>query len=95
MLDKVDRPIRWTPHAVARLGRRGISLTDAEKALNNPERVAPGRMPDRRVYMRHTHDPTINREVLILLVVEETSTERVVVTAYITTRPDRYLRGQP
>lgn len=95
MLNRGDRPIRWTPHAAARLGLRAISLAEAEAVLNHPERVVPGRTPDRRVYMRRIHDSKINREVLVLLVVEETSTERVVVTAYLTTRPDRYLRGQP
>ena len=95
MLDEGDRPIRWTPHAVNNLSDRDIPQAEIERTIAEPEAIAPGRLPGRSVYMRRYHDPTLDQLMLLLVVIEDTATERVIVTVISTSRPQRYLRGQP
>ena len=95
MLDRGAKVIRWTPHAVENLTDRDIPQEEIDRTIAEPEAISPGKTPDRSVFMRRYHDPTLGKRMLLLVVIEETATERVIVTVITTSRPQRYLRGQP
>jgi Domain of unknown function (DUF4258) len=84
------KPIRWTPHAVQNLLDREIDRSEVDKALSEPNGVAPVH-DSRGMYMRLYSDETLNREMLLCVIVEETETESVVVTVFKTSRIARYL----
>ena len=88
-----QRPVRWSDHAIHNLSERHIAREEAERTLSHPDATAPGRLPSRTVYMRHYHDAFNDKPMLMLVAVEDTPTERVVLTVYPTSRPQRYLRG--
>lgn len=85
-------PIRWTHHAVKNLTDREIDRTEAEKTLAEPELIAPGQ-PPRQVLMRRYFDRVLQQEMLLRIVIEDTPSERVVVTVYKTAQLSKYLTG--
>lgn len=95
MLSRGEKPIRWTPHAIETLSDREIPAAEIERTIAEPEAVSKGKAPGRSVYMRRYHDDALNQVMLLLVVIEETATERFVITVITTSRPQRYLRGQP
>lgn len=86
------KPVRWSPHAIDNLADREIDRAAAEKTLANPEFVVPGQLP-RLVLMRRYFDQVLQQEVLLRMVVEDTSTERIVITVYKTSQIAKYLKG--
>ena len=86
------KPVRWSTHAVDNLADREIDRAAAEKTLANPEFVVPGQLP-RLVLMRRYFDQVLQQEMLLRLVVEDTSTERIVITVYKTSQIAKYLKG--
>jgi hypothetical protein len=86
------KPVRWSPHAIDNLADREIDRAAAEKTLANPEFVVPGQLP-RLVLMRRYFDQVLQQEMLLRMVVEDTSTERIVITVYKTTQIAKYLKG--
>ena len=86
------KPVRWSPHAIDNLADREIDRAAAEKTLANPEFVVPGQLP-RLVLMRRYFDPVLQQEMLLRMVVEDTSTERIVITVYKTSQIAKYLKG--
>jgi hypothetical protein len=86
------KPVRWSPHAIDNLVEREIDRGAAEKTLANPEFVVPGQLP-RLVLMRRYFDQVLQQEMLLRMVVEETDTERVVITVYKTSQFVKYLKG--
>lgn len=94
MLDEEPpRRIRWSPHAVGNLHLRHLTPEDVERTLRQPDATAPGRLPDRTIFMRRYHDILLDKPMLLLVAVEDTPTERVILTVFSTSRPNRYLRG--
>ena len=90
----MEKPVRWTDHALGNLADREIDRPAAERALREPEAVTPGDA-GRQVFMRRYSDRVLGQEMLLRIVVEEMSSERVVVTAYKTSRFKKYLKGLP
>jgi hypothetical protein len=86
------KPVRWSPHATDNLADREIDRGAAEKTLANPEFVIPGQFP-RLVLMRRFFDPVLQQEMLLRMIVEDTSTERIVITVYKTSQIAKYLKG--
>ena len=86
------KPVRWSPHAIDNLADREIDRAAAEKTLANPDFVVPGQLP-RLVLMRRYFDQVLQQEMLLRMVVEETSTERIVITVYKTSQIAKYLKG--
>lgn len=86
------KPIRWSRHALKNLADREIDRADAEKTLAEPELVVPGQ-PPRQVLMRRYFDKLLQQEMLLRIVVEDTVSERVVVTVYKTAQLGKYLKG--
>lgn len=72
---------------------REIDRTEAEKTLAEPELIAPGQ-PPRQVLMRRYFDQVLQQEMLLRIVIEDTPSERVVVTVYKTAQLSKYLKGR-
>ena len=87
------KPIRWSRHAVKNLTDREIDRTEAEKTLAEPELIEPGQ-PPRQVLMRRYRDRLLQQEMLLRIVVEDTASERIVVTLYKTAQFSKYLKGR-
>jgi hypothetical protein len=87
------KPIRWSRHAVKNLTDREIDRTEADKTLAEAELVTPGQ-PPRQVFMRRYFDRLLQQEMLLRIVVEETASERIVVTLYKTAQLSKYLKGR-
>jgi len=87
------KPLRWTPHALDNLLTREIDRREVVRTLEQPDRVVHGD-PPRTIFMRRYYDAVKGHDML-LRVVEETSTERVVVTVVKASRIERYLREPP
>jgi hypothetical protein len=85
------KPVRWSPHAIDNLADREIDRAEAEKTLANPDFMVPGQLP-RLVLMRRYFDSALQQEMLLRMVVEDTSTERIVITAYKTSQIAKYLK---
>jgi hypothetical protein len=89
------RPIRWTAHAVASLTDREIERDEAERAIAAPDRTVSGH-GRRQVLLRKYHDAVLGQPMLLCVVIEDQSEERVVLTVYKTSKLDKYLeRGAP
>ena len=86
------KPVRWTIHALGNLNDPEIDRAEADKTLKNPDFAVPGQA-SLRVFMRRYYDQTLKQEMLIRLVVEETATEKVVITVYKTSQIEKYLKG--
>ena len=86
------RRTRWTVHAMRAMEDRQIEISDVEKTLNAPELVAID-PPRRSIFMRRYLASDLGQVMLLRVVVEETSTERVIITVYRTSQIDRYLKG--
>ncbi len=71
---------------------REIDRTEADKTLAQPDLIAPGQ-PPRQVLMRRYFDRILQQEMLLCIVVEDTASERIVVTVYKTAQLSRYLKG--
>ena len=87
------KPVRWSRHALKNLTDREIDRTEAEKTLAEPEVVAPGQ-PLRQVLMRRYFDRLLQQDMLLRIVVEDTASERIVVTVYKTAQLGKYLKGR-
>lgn len=84
------KPLRRTTHALEALVDLGIDRAEVERTIAAPER-SEAEPPRRAVLMRRYLDDRLGREMLLRVVVDETPTERVVVTLYKTSRIERYL----
>ena len=86
------KPVRWSDHALKNLKEREIDQLEAERTLEIPDRVIPGR-PPREILVRRCHDLSLQQEMAICLLIEETATERIVITLYKTSQMKKYLDG--
>ena len=86
------KPVRWSRHALKNLTDREIDRTEADRTLAEPDVVAPGQ-PPRQVRMRRYFDRLLQQEMLLRIVVEDTASERIVVTVYKTAQLSKYLKG--
>jgi len=87
------KSVRWSRHALKNLTDREIDRTEADKTLAEPEVVAPGQ-PPRQVFMRRYFDRLLQQEMLLRIVVEDTASERIVVTLCKTAQLSKYLKGR-
>jgi hypothetical protein len=72
---------------------REIDRAEVDKTLAEPEVVAPGQ-PPREVLKRRYFDRLLQQEMLLRIVVEDTASERIVVTVYKTAQFSKYLKGR-
>ena len=83
--------MRWTPHALDNLVDREIDREVADLTLTDPELMVPNQ-PQRSLLMRHYFDHVLQQEMLLIIVVEDTGIERVVITVFKTSQFKRYLK---
>jgi hypothetical protein len=86
------KSVRWSPHALKNLLDRDIEREQADRTLTAPELITPGQA-GRTVFMRRYFDTNLQQEMLLRIILEETTEEIVVVTIYKTSQIDRYLKG--
>ena len=84
--------MRWSAHAEKKLKHREVDRLEAERTIDHQDDIVPGQAP-RSIYQRRYFDAMLGEEMLLRVVIEETATERVVVTLYKSSKPDRYVRG--
>lgn len=84
--------MRIPPHTSNNFRIREISLDQVRRTIEAPERIGVG-IDFRKIYMRRYHDLILDEEMLMRVVVEETETELVVVTAYKTSKFAKYMKG--
>ncbi len=87
-----SKPLRFSLHVRLNLRDREVPEGEIERALEQPELVISGDA-DRLIYMRRYQDNVLAQEMLLRVIVEETETERVVVTVHKTSQIERYLKG--
>ena len=89
-MDEQLKPLRWLPPALKNLAEREVPRREADKALAEPEQVGEGHQ-GRKVFMRRYFDERLKQKMLIRAVVEETGSERIVTTIYITSKIGKYM----
>jgi len=83
--------VRWTPHALEALAEREIERAEAERTVSEPLAVQPARR-GRKLYVRGYHDGSLDRDMALCVVIEETEEETVVVTCYKSSKLEKFLR---
>lgn len=86
------KPVRWSPHAVDRFARRDVDPEEVHLTIIAPEFVVSS-VPPRRIHMRRYVATRSGKTMLIRVVLEETPTEIVILTVYLTSKVAKYLRG--
>jgi hypothetical protein len=86
------KPVRWSPHALKNLVDREIEREQADRTLAAPELIVPGQTGC-KVFMRRYFDTNLQQDMLLRIILEETTEESVVVTIYRTSQIDRYMKG--
>jgi hypothetical protein len=84
--------VRWSAHALQNLADREIEREQADRTLAAPEFVVAGQA-GRKVFMRRYFDRSLHQEMLMRMIVEETTDEIIVVTLYKTSQIEKYLKG--
>jgi len=74
------------------LAEREIDPETADKTLTDPEFVVTGQSP-RLVLMRRYFDRLLEQEMLLRIIVEDTTVKRVIITVYKTSQINKYLKG--
>ena len=87
------KPVHRLPHALKNLVDRETEREHADRTLADPELIVPGQT-GRKVFMRRYFDTNLQHEMLLRIILEETTEEVVVVTVYKTSQIDRYLKGR-
>lgn len=82
--------IRWTPHAQKKIAAREVCAIEVERTVTHPDEIASGHAP-RSIYMRRYFDEFLHVAMLLRVVVEETETELTIITAYKTSKFNKYL----
>lgn len=85
------KPVRWSAHALRNLADREIPREEAELTVAKPEAVRLAPAP-RRFMMRRYFDERLRQEMVLRLLVEESDTEIVVITVYISSKIDKYMK---
>ncbi len=83
------KPIRWSAHARKKAAKREVDEGEVEQTIRQPDSIVPGEGL-RSIFMRRYFDEVLETEMLLRVVVEETGTERVIVTLYKTSRFRKY-----
>ncbi len=81
---------RYSRHAVEEMKRRGIPQEIADETLRNPEQIVLERS-SRKAYQSRVNFGN-GRVFLVRLIVDDTTHPAVVVTAYRTSKIDKYWR---
>lgn len=84
--------VHFTAYCLAHMEERELPRERIEAVLRDPDQDLPAKR-GRRVAQSFTTSPRRGRRALLRVFYEGTGTERVVVNAYLTERPERYWEG--
>ncbi|MFH0794783.1 MAG: DUF4258 domain-containing protein [bacterium] len=87
------KPVRWTAHAEKKALLREVDRAEVELTLESPDFIQPAE-PPRSIYQRRFFDSVLEQEMLIRVVVEQVGNEKVIVTAYKTSKLAKYQPDQ-
>ena len=82
--------VRFTPYAETRVRRRKLSMEQVGQVAENPEQLIDE--DERRVAQSRFVDPTGGREYLLRVVYEPEGDDKLVITAYKTSKVRKYWR---
>ncbi len=83
------KQIRFTEHGITSLAKRFIEKKTVENAVNTPDNISES-YENRKVYSKKYFDAELSKEMLLRIIIDEYSTELVVITVYKTSQFDRY-----
>lgn len=86
--------LRISEHATLAIIARDLPIDDVLRAATEPDAEAPARF-GRRVRIRRYEDPVLGRTMLMRVFIETSGGVTTIVTAYRTSKIQKYLRGQP
>jgi len=84
--------IEWLPHALRQIEERHLDRRTVEEAVRKPDQVV-STTEGRSAAHTWTTTPRRRRRALLRVIFEQHPDRRVIVTAFITDRPDRYWEG--
>jgi hypothetical protein len=84
------KQINYTAHALEEMQRRGISQEQVEAAYLQPEQILPGR--NQRMIYQSRMNLDGEKPYLLRVFIDEMTTPPVVVTAYRTSKIEKYWR---
>jgi hypothetical protein len=87
--ESTTKPVRWTQHAEGKLSYREADRIEVERTIDHPHIILPAE-PPRKIYQRSYFDAALGQQMLPRVVVEETATERIIITLYRTSKLDKY-----
>jgi hypothetical protein len=83
--------VRFASYALEQIRERGLARAAIQGAITNPDQVLPGKRTRLIAQKRMRED---DREYLLRVVYEEGAGQITVVTAYKTSKVDKYWRKQ-
>jgi hypothetical protein len=86
------KPIRITPYAERRISARKISPDMVKNVVRNPDQIVPDEDNENREIYQSLFTDIKGRTKLLRVVIEESSDEISVVTAYPTSKIKKYWR---
>ena len=84
--------IIFSEHAIFEINRRQIKIEDIEFLLKNPPQKIPSKK-NRTIIQGKYYDQKYNKEMLLRIIGEESESSFYVITAYKTSKIDKYWIG--
>ena len=84
--------IVFSNHAILEINRRKIKIEDVERLINNPPQKIPSKK-NRIIIQGKYHDKDHNKEMLLRIIGEELEGSFYVITAYRTSKIEKYWKG--
>ena len=77
MMQRKEKVIRYRDHAEHRMAERGISKSQVERTLKNPDKTGPAQRPGATKY-----EKAISKKVRVRVIADEFPNEIWVITAW-------------
>lgn len=85
-----DKKIRHATHLLEQIARRKIDLDVIESVIKNPQQRIPDKDdPEREIYQSVIVDDK-GKQKIIRIVIQDIENEKVVITAYISSKVTKY-----
>ena len=83
------KTIRWTAHALQKITNREVDTYTVEHILEHPDTVQWA-SATRQFYQGRYFDETLNTEMLLRVLVDESDTVKFIITLYKTSKFKKY-----
>jgi len=87
-----DVPIEWLPHALDQIAERRLDQHMVEEALRRPDQVVAAEEGRSAAHL-WTTTPRRHRRALLRVIFEAHPDRQLIVTVFLTDRPQRYWEG--